>query len=70
MVERRRWFIYTYILDPEEADEDVVVDYNGAGLGEDYESGLGESGVSTDMAEWKTDEVEEAQQAVKYTSLF
>ena len=51
MVERRRWFIYTDVLDPEEAAEDGVVDYNGAGLGEDYESCLGDSGVRTDMAE-------------------
>ena len=69
VIEWRRRLIATEILDPEDAAEDGSIDDSGDTSDEQDASGLGESCVSTGVTEVGTKEVEEAQKAVKYSSL-
>ena len=62
--------IATDIIEPNYAAEDGSIDDDGADLYGEDDSGLGEAGVSTGVSEVGTKNVEEVQQAVKYSSLF
>ena len=63
VIEGRRWFITTDVLDSEEADEDGSIDNDGASSDEEDESGLVEVGVITGVDAAETEE--EAQQSVE-----
>ena len=62
-------FISVDALDPEDAAEYGSIDDDGADLGEEENSGLVETGVSTGVTELGEKWLEEMQQAVKYSSL-
>ena len=51
LIEGRKWLIETYILEPGEAYEDDIVDYDGDPSDEEDGSGLGEVGVRTGVNE-------------------
>ena len=61
--------IVTDVLEPEEAYEYVSIDDDGDALDEWDGSGSGEAGLITGVTELGTKEVEEVQQAVKYSSI-
>ena len=62
LIKGRPRLIATYVIDPEEAAEYGSID-------EYDESGFREAGVSTNVTEVRTKEVEEVHQAVKYSYL-
>ena len=51
VIEGRRWFITTDVLDSEEADEDGSIDNYGAASDEEDDSGSGEAGVRTGVTQ-------------------
>ena len=61
--------IATDVFDSEEAPEYFSIDYYSAALDEEENSGLEEVGVIKGVTEVGTKKMEEAQQAVKYSSL-
>ena len=65
----RRRLIARDILESEDVDEDGSIDNYGATLDEEYESGLVEAGVRTNVTQSGTEEVEGVQRVVKYSSL-
>ena len=69
VIEVGQLLIATEVLDPEQADQDISIIHYGDLLDEDDDSGLGQAGVRTYVAELVTKEVVEAHQAVKYSSL-
>ena len=69
VIEGKRRLIATDILDSEEAAEYASTDNDGDALDEEYESGLGEVGTRTGVTQLGTEQVEEVQQVVKYSSL-
>ena len=69
VVQGRQRLIAADIIDPQEADEDSSVNYDGAIYYEEDDSGLVKEGVSTSVTGLGKKEVEEVQQAVKYYSL-
>ena len=69
VIEGRRRLIAIGVLDSEEAAEDGSIDNDGAALYEEDESGSGEAGMRTGVTESGTEEVEEVQQVVKYSSI-
>ena len=56
------------IIDPEEADENGVVDDDGSASDTEYMYGSGSLGASTDVDVAKIKEVEEVQRSVKATT--
>ena len=57
------------VPDSEEAAEDGYIDNDGAAYDEDGDIGLGEVGVRTGVTKSGTEELEEVQRVVKYSSL-
>ena len=69
VIEERRRLIYTEVIDYENSYQDVSIDGDGHAQDEEDNSGLGEAGVSTGVAEVGVKEVEYVQQAVKCSCL-
>ena len=69
VIEGRRRFISTDVLDSGEAYEDVSIDNNGSALDEEDASVLGEAGVRICVTKSVTEEVEEVQRVLKYSYL-
>ena len=69
MIEGKSWFIATYVPDSEEAAEDCSIDNHGDDLYEEDDSGSVEAGVRKCVTQSGTDEVEEVQMVMKYSSL-
>ena len=70
VIEGKRWLIATYVLDFEELDEDSSIHNYGTSSNEEYKSGSGEVDVRTCVTQSGTEEVEDVQRVVKYSSLF
>ena len=69
VIEGRPQLIVTDVIDSEEAAEDGFIDNDGASSDEEDESGLGEVGVITVVTQAVTEDVEEMQRVVKYSSI-
>ena len=69
VIKGRQNLIDTNVLDSDKTAEYGSIDNDGAALDEEVESDSGEAGVSTGVTESVTEEVEELQQVVKYSSL-
>ena len=69
VIEGRRQLIATYVFDYEEAAEDGSIDNDGAASDEEDESGSEEAGVIICVTQSGTEDVEEVQRVVKYSSL-
>ena len=69
MIEGRRRLIATYILESDEAADDGSIDNDGADQDEEYNSGLGETGVRTCVTKSETEEGEDMQRVMKYSYL-
>ena len=69
VIEGRRRLIVLDILDSRESAEDGYIDNDGAASAEEDESGSGEAGMRAGVTESGTEEVEEVQQVVKYSSI-
>ena len=69
VIEGRLWLIATDVLDYEEVAKDSSVDNDGSDSDEEDESGLVEAGVRTGVIQSGTEEVEEVQRVLKYSSL-
>ena len=69
VIEGRRRLVSMDVLDSEEAAEDGSIDSDGADLDKEDESGSGEADVRTGVTQSGTEEVEEVQRVVKYSSL-
>ena len=69
VIEGRRRLIATDVLDSDDAAENGSIDNDGDALDEEDESGLGEAYVRTCVTQSGTEEVEEVQRVVKYSSL-
>ena len=70
VVEGRRRLIATDVLEYEYESKDGSIDNYGADSDEEDKSGSGEAGVRTGATQSGTEEVEEVQQDVKYSSIF
>ena len=66
LIEWRQRLTATDVLDSEKSAEDGSIDNDGDALDEEDDSGFGEAGVRTGVTKSETEEVEEAQQVVKY----
>ena len=69
VIEGRRWFIVTDILDSEQVAEDGSVDNDGAASDKEDESGSLEAGVRSGVTQSGTEQLEKLHQFVKYSSL-
>ena len=69
VIEGRHQLIATDVIDYKEATEDGYIDNDGSDLDEEDGSGSGVAGVRTGVNQSGTEEVEEVQWVVKYSSL-
>ena len=69
VIDGRRWFIATYIIDSEKESEDGSIDNYGSDSDEDDESGSVEACVRKGFTQSGTEEGEDMHPAVKYSSL-
>ena len=69
VIKGRRRLIDTDVIDSEKADQDGSIDNDGVASDEEDASGSGQAGVKTGVTQSGTEEVEEVQLVVKYSSL-
>ena len=69
VIKGRRRLIDTDVIDSEKADQDGSIDNDGVASDEEDASGSGQAGVKTGVTKSGTEEVEEVQLVVKYSSL-